>query len=385
VNAEKTERENTRIVRTFAFASFLNDFGSDIIYPLWPLFVTSFLGANMVVLGFVDGLGVAVVSVSQAVSGYLSDKLGKRKAFIWTGYLFGSFSRIGYALSRTWQWLIPLKVLDRSGKMRGTPRDAMVADASTDENRGSNFGLLRTMDHLGATCGVITSIFLFPLLGYQKLFLIAAAPSIISACLILVLIKERKTRDVFRGFHFKDLDFNFMKFLLSSSIFAVGNMSYSFLLVYAKDMGFETPLLPVLYLTFTVVASLTAAPFGKVADKIGRKKVYFLAYSFFGLMCLGFMFVQSVIFVVPLFVLYGLHLAAIEPAQKTLTSELVPAKFRASTLGIFQLTVGLASLPGGLIAGLLWETIGGWASFAFSILLTLFSSVLLIYVKERRH
>ena len=81
-------KENKRIVWTFAIASFLNDFGSDIIYPLWPLFVTSFLGANMVILGLVDGLGVAIVSVSQAVSGYLSDRWGKRKIFIWTGYLF---------------------------------------------------------------------------------------------------------------------------------------------------------------------------------------------------------------------------------------------------------------------------------------------------------
>ena len=174
----KQSKKNKKVVRTFALASFLNDFGSDIIYPIWPLFVTSFLGANMLFLGFVDGLGVAIVSISQAVSGYLSDRVGRRKMFIWTGYLFGSFSRIGYALSRTWQWLVPFKILDRSGKMRGSPRDAMVADASTDENRGSNFGFLRAMDHLGATCGIITSILLFPLLGYQNLFLMAAVPSV---------------------------------------------------------------------------------------------------------------------------------------------------------------------------------------------------------------
>ena len=211
----------------------------------------------------------------------------------------------------------------------------------------------------------------------------AAVPSIIGASLILVLIKERKTRDIYRGFSFKDLNSNFILFLLLSSIFAIGNFSYSFLLVYARNLGFEMFFVPVLYLIFTVVASLMAAPFGKVADKIGRKKVYFLAYFFFGLMCLGFISVQQVILVIPLFVLYGLHLASIEPVQKAFVSELAPTKYRASSLGAFQMVVGLASLPSGLIAGFLWESIGSWTPFAFSLILSIVSSILLIFVKEK--
>jgi len=119
------KKETRKTVRTFAFASFLNDLGSDMIYPVWPLFVTSVLGANMAVLGFIDGLGEAIVSISQAASGYVSDRLRRRKIFIWTGYLFGSLSRIGYALSTLWQHLIPFKIMDMAGKIRGAPRDAI--------------------------------------------------------------------------------------------------------------------------------------------------------------------------------------------------------------------------------------------------------------------
>ena len=115
MNQNKTKKT----IRTFASASFLNDLGSDIIYPIWPLFVTSVLHANMEVLGFIDGLGDAIVSISQAASGYLSDKIRKRKIFIWTGYFFGSISRIGYAISATWQHLIPFRILDREGKILG--------------------------------------------------------------------------------------------------------------------------------------------------------------------------------------------------------------------------------------------------------------------------
>jgi sugar phosphate permease len=152
------------------------------IYPIWPLFVTTVLQADMTILGFIDGLGDAIVSLSQAASGYVSDRTRKRKVFVWTGYLFGSSSRVGYALSTAWQHVIPFRILDRAGKMRGAPRDAIIADVSTDENRGRNFGLLRTMDNLGAVCGIIVCILFFGLLGYKNLFLIAAVPSVSVHC-----------------------------------------------------------------------------------------------------------------------------------------------------------------------------------------------------------
>jgi MFS family permease len=142
MNEDKGKSKKT--VRIFAAASFLNDMGSDIIYPIWPLFVTEVLKANMAVLGFLDGLGEALVSLSQAASGYISDRIRRRKIFIWTGYLCGSVSRIGYALSGSWPHLIPFRILDRGGKIRSAPRDALIADVTTEANRGRIFGFLRT-------------------------------------------------------------------------------------------------------------------------------------------------------------------------------------------------------------------------------------------------
>ncbi|MFA7564539.1 MAG: MFS transporter, partial [Candidatus Neomarinimicrobiota bacterium] len=160
-------KENKRTVRIFAWASFLNDMGSDIIYPVWPLFVTEILKANMAVLGFVDGLGEAVVSLAKALSGYWSDRIRKRKVFIWSGYLMGAASRIGYAISTVWQHLIPFRILDRAGKIRGAPRDAIIADVSTNDNRGRNFGLMRMADNLGAVVGILICLALFKKIGYR--------------------------------------------------------------------------------------------------------------------------------------------------------------------------------------------------------------------------
>ena len=376
--------ESKRTVRTFAAASFLNDMGSDMIYPIWPLFLTTVLNANMAVLGLIDGLGDAIVSVSQAASGYVSDRTRKRKIFIWTGYLCGGVSRLGYAFSKAWEHIIPFRVLDRAGKMRGAPRDAIIADLSTRENRGSNFGLLRAMDNLGAVVGVIVTILLFGILGYTNLFLLAAIPSFIAVALIITLVRERKVEKarLFKGISFRDLDGNFRLFFLLSGIFALGSFSFSFLLIYAKEFGFGVTFIPVLYLLFTVVAFLFSLPFGKMADRVGRKPVIMAAFAFWGLLLLTFIFVQTTLAAVLVFVLFGLHKGALEPVQKAFVSELSPERYRASTLGGFQMVVGLAALPASLIAGLLWDQVGILVPLYFSLALTAIALFLMVFVRE---
>jgi MFS family permease len=381
------EKENKRTIRTFAAASFLNDFGSDIIYPIWPLFLTTVLGANMAILGLIDGLGDALVSISQAISGYVSDRIRRRKVFVWTGYLFGAASRVGYAVSAIWEQVIPFRILDRAGKMRGAPRDALIADASTDQNRGRHFGLLRAMDNLGAVCGVVLCIIFFWLLniGYRELFFFAAIPSVIGAVLIVLFIKEKKLQEkkLFRGLTFRDLNKNFKVFLFLSALFALGSFSYSFLLIFAKQFGFEIVFIPVLYLVFTVFAAVFSYPFGRLSDRIGRKTVLLLSYVFWAAVCLIFIFLQSYWLILFTFVLYGLHRAALEPVQKTFVSELAPLEYRASGLGGYQMVIGLCALPASLVAGILWDSISIEAPFYISLGLTVISSVLLLFfVKE---
>lgn len=384
-NAEKKNRKELKI---FALASFLNDMGSDMISPIWPFFVASFAGVNMQVIGFVNGLGDAIVSISQAVSGYWSDKIGKRKVFVWIGYLFGASSRIGYALSAAWQWLIPFRILDRAGKMRGAPRDAMIADASNDGNRGRNFGFLRTFDNLGAVCGIIISIALVKFIGYRALFMIAAVPSLIGAAIIFATIRERRrdgSQKLFKGVDFKYMDANFRLFLFSSALFALGTFSYAFLLIFANKLGFEVYQASLLYLLYTFTASATSFGFGKISDKLkSRKAVLAVAYILWLAVCAGFVLFQSWWAVVIIFFIYGLHCAALDTIQAAFVSELAPADYRAGSLGAFRMVTGLCALPASFAAGFIWDNWGMEAPFYLSAAITIIAIGMLFFVKEAR-
>jgi MFS family permease len=380
-----TEHAN-RTVKTFALASFLHDLGAEMVFSVWPLYVRNVLGADMAVLGFIDGLGDAIVSISQAISGYVSDRIKKRKIFVWMGYCFGGIARLGYAFAGTWSHLIPWRILDRSGKMRSSPRDAIIAENSVDRNRGGNFGILRFMDNAGAVVGIILAILLLNVLGYRNLFLFAAIPSFLAMAVVIFKIRERKAEHIhiYKGIRFKDLDGNVRLYFFLSAILTLGTFSYSFLLIAASSFGFRATTVPLLYLLYSFVAMVVSIPFGRLADRIGRKTVLQFALLCWALVGLVFIGWHSMTGMIVGFTLYGLFNGALDPVQRTLVAELAPPQFLASTLGGFQMIIGLVSLPASLIAGLLWDRFGSGAPFLFSLVLTVIASVLLLFIKERK-
>ena len=381
-----SDENSNKTLKHLSLASFLNDMGSDMIEPVWPIFLTSVLGANMAVLGFVDGIGIAFVSISSAVSGYLSDRFKKRKIFIWTGYLFAFISRIGYTISSTWTMIIPFRILDRSGKIRSAPRDAIVAELSTHENRGRNFGLLRTYDNFGAVSGIILSLILLPILGYRKLFFLAAIPSLIAVYLIVKKIKESTKSEtrIYKGLSFKLISKNLKLVFLLSTIFSLGSFSYSFLLIYAQKYGFRIITLPLLYLVFTLVASVTSLYFGKLTDRIGRQPILMLSFVLWALTLMTLIFGKNNTAIIFSFIFYGLHLASMDTSSRTFISELSPVDKKASIMGGYQMVVGLSSFPASFFAGLLWDKVGIHAPLYFSLILTIVAGGMLIFVEDSK-
>ncbi|MDO8574926.1 MAG: MFS transporter [bacterium] len=375
--------ENKKTVWLFSLGAFLNDLGYYAIVTIWPVFVTSVIGASVTFLGFIDGLGDAFVSLSQAGSGFLSDKLRKRKIFIWLGYFFAFVSRVVYAISyQPWQ-LIPGKILDRAGKMRDAPRDAIVADITPREKRASAFGILRAADRGGAVFGLLLSILLVGYFSYRQMFLLAAIPSLLGSLIVLFFVREYARADHLKPeFSLKFVSRDLKIFTLTSAIFTLGAFSDSFYILAASNLGVSLKFVPLFFLAFLFCSSIFAIPFGKLSDKIGRIFVVAVAFILFIIVNLIFIFYSSFWMIFLAFVIYGIHSAAYEGNLKTIVAEFAPASLRTSVIGSFQMLIGLIALPASLIAGILWDGMGLKAPFVLSLSLTLIALIFLFFVRE---
>ena len=371
----------------FGAASFLNDTGSDMIAPIWPTFLTTQLGITQGQVQIVDGLALTMTSLSKLGAGYASDRTGKRKAFITLGYSLSMVARIGFILATyAYQFfqIILWKSMDRLGKMRGPPRDAIVAGHVTEKERGSAFGILRALDTAGAVFGTIITFFLFQFLGYTGIILLAVIPTAGSIIVVSVLIKEKRGKDIFKGVNFRGLDRNLKLFLVASVLFALATFSYSLLILYSSNNGYTVPQQTLLYLLFSAIYAASAYPFGWLSDKVGRKLVMAIAFIFLILTSAWVYLVLDPLMIIPMFVLFGLMNGALDPVQTSFVADLVEEERRASIIGAFQMAVGISAFPAGLVIGYLWDFYTPVAAFQYSIVLTFFALLMLALVKTRK-
>lgn len=373
-----------KTVAKFASASLLNDIGSEMVRPLWPVFVTTVLGVPMSFLGLIDGLGDALANMVRFPAGYLSDRLRKRKVFIWLGYFLAGFSRIGYALSSLPYHLVPFKIMDRLGKLRDPPRDAMLSEISA-RKKGKYFGILTAADNFGAALGPLFAFFLFAVLGYRNLFFLAAVPSLIGASLIFFSIKDKISRKKPVRFHINSLSRPLVLLIFVSALFALSWFSISFMVVFVTQY-LNAAFAPLLFIVMSLAASAVSIPAGRLSDRIGRKRLLAAGYFLFGLVCAGFIFFipsLALLLSFALFALYGIHYGIVTTLQNPFVSDM-SADNRASALGLFQTIFGICMLPASIIAGILWDAVSPAAPFYYGFALSLLSAVmLLVLVKEK--
>ena len=382
----------TREAFYLSLASFLNDVSSEMIFPLLPLFMTNILGAPVAVVGLIEGLAEASVDILKMLSGWYSDKIGKRMPFVVWGYALSTVTKPLFAIATAWQQVLAIRVTDRVGKgIRGSARDAILADYTTKENRGLVFGFRKMADSLGATIGPLIVFFLLPFLlsngnttesAYRTIFWLAFIPALLAVLILFFIREKEKTKPAAQSNPIKMLtsfDGNYRMFTIIGTLFALGNFSYAFLILRSQDLGLALLLIPIVYMFYNAIYAAVAIPVGELSDKVGRKPVLLFGYLLFAIVCLGFAFAPSPIFIVFLFGLYGLFMAIMETMQRAYIVDVVPSEYRGTALGAYQGAIGIAALPASVIAGLLWTfpVFGAPASFLFGAGIAIISALML--------
>ncbi len=371
-------------------ASFMMDMSSEIIHPLLPFFITSLGGAGLAI-GLIGGLGESSVSILTVLSGYFSDKSGKRMPFIFSGYLTSAISKIILAFSTVWQHVLILRPVERMGKgLRTAPRDAIIADSTENGNfrnsvRGKAFGIHRAMDSAGAILGSVLALLLFWLLGMnlRDIFLIAGFIGLLSIIpLFLVKDEKRKPLQVSLGIGIKSLPARFRLFLIIVTIFAFGNFTYMFMILKAQE-SFGLIIAIILYIFFNIFYTSFSVPFGMLSDRIGRKNVLISGYALFGVTCIGFIFLRTLPEFFLLFGLYGLVYAMVEGTQRAFASDLINSGMRGTGLGTFHTVIALATLPSSVIAGALWQYSSPEATFLYGSIMGFIAALLFVAAGKR--
>jgi len=364
------------------FVSLFTDLSSQMVFPLLPLFLTTVLHANATIVGLVEGAAEATASLLKVFSGYWSDKIRRRKPFVLLGYSISAAMKPLFSLSYIWQSVVGIRIIERIGKgIRNAPRDALVAESSTIENRGKAYGIQRAMDGLGSILGAIAAFLLLPLYGFRNVFLISALPAFLAVIMIL-FVKEKKVKQSYSKktlkISFKTLPKKLRFFIIISIIFTIGNIGYAFLLLRAVNLGFENSMAISLYVLFYIIYTLLSIPFGVISDKIGRKPILLSGYLLFAILCLGLILVSSLPGLILIFIVYGIFFALTDGTQRVFVVDLSPKELKGTSLGTFHTAIGLTALPAGLIAGSLWTYISPNATFLFGLITSLLASMLFI-------
>ncbi len=364
-----------RNVFVLGLVSLFNDLSSQMIYPLVPVFLTS-IGAGPAIIGMIEGIAESTAALFRTVFGKLSDRLGKRKLFIFLGYGLSAVSRPFLYFANAWTAVLGVRFSDRVGKAVRTPaRDALISTSVDPSRKGRAFGLHRAMDRVGALGGPLLALLVLSLFdnNIRLVFLFSAIP-VILALFFVIFAKETsvpksqtvsKTKQGLRNP-------GFVIFLIANIVFTLGNSSNAFLILRARELGLSVALLPVIWVLYNAVCSMSSPVFGSLSDKLGRKPIIVTSFIYYAVVYLLFGLANSLLAVWLLFGAYGIYYGLSEGIFRAYIADLVTPENRATAYGLFNTGIGLALFPASLIMGTIWNAFGSkWAFFTsagFSLL-----------------
>ncbi|HVT02264.1 MAG TPA: MFS transporter [Thermoanaerobaculia bacterium] len=349
--------------------SLLNDTASEMIFPLLPLFLTSFAGATPMIVGMIEGSADALSSILKLVAGWWSDRVPARKPFIILGYGFATISRYFIAIAHSWHAVFFARMFDRTGKgMRSAPRDAVIADVTPPEERGRAFGFHRAMDHSGAVIGpLIAALLLARGMTLRHLFMVSVIPGLIGVILLLFFLSEPKRvikpREIRETEAPRRLPTTIRGPLLSIALFYLANSSDVFLLLQATAAGVAAKWLPLMWSAHHLIKALFSTAAGSLSDRTDRRYMLIAGWSSYALIYFLFPFSHSLGFFFFLFIAYAIPFTLAEGTERAWMAGFVSSDLRGRALGTYYLIVGFATLAGTALFGWIYQYVSHTVAF----------------------
>jgi MFS family permease len=368
---------------------------SEMAYWVLPAFLVS-LGAGPAQLGLIEGLAESVASFAKLFSGYLTDRIDRRKPLVVAGYVVANAVKPLLAVAGAWWHILLIRFSDRLAKgVRGAPRDVMVAESVPKDRIGSAYGLIQSMDSAGAIAGPLAALALLARYGIRSVFWAAAVPG--ALCVMVALFGIRETK---RGSPENSaaqlsksagasvpssaaLPGSFYMVLIAVTLFSLGNSSDMFLVMRAQNVGIPVALAPLLGLVFNITYTLGSWPAGWCSDHFSRRGfsrrwIAAAGYLIFAAVYFVFGRAPSTLAIWITMAVYGLYYALTGPVLKALVVETVAQDVRGRALGVYFFATSVATLAASLITGELWKHYGAGMPFYFSAGLAVMSAVLLV-------
>lgn len=400
-SSAEREPSASRNIYAFGITSLLNDTATEMAYWVLPAFLAT-LGAGPAQLGLIEGVAESVASFAKLFSGYLTDRIDRRKPVVVAGYFVANAVKPVLALATSWWHVLVIRLADRLAKgVRGAPRDVMVAECVPENRLGSAYGLIQSMDSAGAIAGPLAALVLIAHFGIRSVFWAAAIPG--ALCVLVAMFgihdtkrprdkeaamanasalpsADKRKGDASEGKSLK-LPVSFYVVLVAVTLFSLGNSSDMFLVLRAQNVGIRVALAPLLGLVFNITYTLASWPAGWFSDRVSRRLVGSVGYVIFSAVYLVFGRAPSTLAIWMAMAVYGLYNALTQPVLKALVVETVREDVRGRALGIYFFVTSVATLAASLITGELWKHYGAAIPFYFSAGLALIAAGMLQGVK----
>ena len=361
-------------VVALGYVSMLTAMSSAMIYGLLPVFLLKVLGLSMASIGVIEGMAEAANSFVKILSGAASDWIGRRKPLVVYGYALSAVVKILYPLANTAFPVLVARVIDRLGKgIRDAPRDAFLADLIAPEVRGTGFGLRLALAIAGFVLGPLIAIALMWLSGddFRLVFWVALIPAYLSVLVLVVAVKEVpvphdmvERRVPIRRSDLAALPAAFWWTIAIAGLLSLARFSQAFLVLKAYDTGVDAAFVPVILVVMHLVYSLTAYPFGILADRIDRRRQLAIGTVILIGADLVLASATTIVWVVLGAALWGLQFGATQGLLGASIADAAPERLRGTAFGLYDIAIGLATFLASAGAGALWMAGGPATVFA---------------------